>query len=183
MQTKLQESSWFSDSTHGEAPASRPQTSGCFSQNNPDLGLCSTSSTSISSSIGGSLLVLTSVWKEGGKGNGIHEKLDFDRNCWNRWATKDLGDMFEVVFVDELMAVIGGIKYQKCHANVEMFDFSTQKWNRGPKMIKARLAWFAAGNSASSLHFEICDHIIFPCYIFIQIFLGLFWVLLWNTSV
>ena len=82
------------------------------------------------------LLVLTSVWND--NGNGVHEKFDRESNMWSEWTTKDLGVVFAVATMRDLIVVIGGAIQRKGTRTVQIYNFSQQKWTAGPNMNQPR---------------------------------------------
>ena len=84
--------------------------------------------------------MLNAVFKD--EGNGVHERFDRDRNTWSKWITKKLGSGFRVAVVGEQMAFIGGGGDYYYGIDVEVYNFITRNWTRGPKMNTARYVYF-----------------------------------------
>ena len=71
-------------------------------------------------------------------GKPIHQKLDRQTNIWTQWVERDVGRIFEAVLVDEQMLLIGGIKNSKFRNSVEIYNFRSKKWRKGPRMNATR---------------------------------------------
>ena len=68
--------------------------------------------------------------------NGIHEILESKE--WKNWQERNLGHSFEVVMVQDNLLVIGGCKGDEITARVEIYNFSSKIWSKGPSLNKSR---------------------------------------------